>query len=397
MSGASAGTGRLAGSASLLLVFALLAGPSGPARGVDVAFAAAIQTAAGSETNYALEFDGSGAMVDLSAMPIGGPASVTIEVWARMDEADRLQFLVTNAESDFNDGFALFITGSNRVGFVVASSVFAKAVAIGATELEVDEWYHLAASFDPQLGSVKVFVNGVEDGSVAYAGAIRYLEGRDLLLATQRKSFMRRMRYFRGALDEIRIWGYSRRPAELHATMEYELAGDEPGLLGYWPLNEGEGRKTEDASPADNPGDLVNGPEWIEAPWRKNLERLVTIDVKPEDSENVIPTHSRGKIPVALLSSNDFDAVEEVDRATLTFGRTGSEESLDRRGRGRTHCAVDDVNADGRRDLICMFETLKTSLEPGDEKAILRGATMDATTLRGEDAIRAVRRGRDRD
>ncbi len=60
---------------------------------------------------------------------------------------------------------------------------------------------------------------------------------------------------------------------------------------------------------------------------------------------------------MAILSTEEFDASTDVDRASLTFGRTGDEQSL-------AFCFGwrGDVNCDGLRDLICFFRTRDTGI-----------------------------------
>ncbi|HET9898654.1 MAG TPA: LamG domain-containing protein [Streptosporangiaceae bacterium] len=41
-----------------------------------------------------------------------------------------------------------------------------------------------------------------------------------------------------GGLAEVRFWSFAATPAELKRTMNASLTGHEPGLLGYWPLND---------------------------------------------------------------------------------------------------------------------------------------------------------------
>ena len=54
----------------------------------------------------------------------------------------------------------------------------------------------------------------------------------------------------------------------------------------------------------------------------------VAIDIRPGSSDNPINSKSKGNIPVAILSSTTFNALREVDIASLSFGRTGNERSL---------------------------------------------------------------------
>jgi hypothetical protein len=111
----------------------------------------------------------------------------------------------------------------------------------------------------------------------------------------------------------------------------------------------------------------------------------VLIDIKPGSYPNSINPHIKGKIPVAILSSMDFDAPAEVDTESLTFGPTGYEESL-------AFCgpSPEDVNDDGYDDLVCFFYTQMTGFACGDEEGILKGQTVDETPVEGSDSVRIV-------
>ena len=44
---------------------------------------------------------------------------------------------------------------------------------------------------------------------------------------------------FSGSLAEVRLWNVARTAAEIAAAKDKRLVGTEPGLLGYWPLDDG--------------------------------------------------------------------------------------------------------------------------------------------------------------
>jgi hypothetical protein len=111
----------------------------------------------------------------------------------------------------------------------------------------------------------------------------------------------------------------------------------------------------------------------------------VGLDIKPGSTDNPINTKSNGKVPVAVLSSATFDAPAVVDRATLTFGRTGDEDSF-------SHCggSGEDVNADGLPDLVSHFHTQATAFALGDTVGILKGTTLDGVAFQGTDAVQIL-------
>ena len=113
---------------------------------------------------------------------------------------------------------------------------------------------------------------------------------------------------------------------------------------------------------------------------------VVDIDIKPSSDPNSINTNSNGTIPVAILSTGDFDAPNEVDKTSLTFGRTGDEQSL-----AKCPKSAEDVNDDGLQDLVCHFKTREAGFQMGDTKGILKGETVDGRTIEGSDLVRIVR------
>ena len=117
----------------------------------------------------------------------------------------------------------------------------------------------------------------------------------------------------------------------------------------------------------------------------------IEIDIKPGSDPNSVNPESEGNVPVAILSSGEFDAPSVVDRTSLTFGRTGNEESLMLRSIDEVpNCAPEDVDQDGDLDLICHFETDLTGLRPGDSEGFLKAMTLDGTALEGSDSISVV-------
>ena len=46
-------------------------------------------------------------------------------------------------------------------------------------------------------------------------------------------------RSFEGIISDMRIWNYARTQPEIQADMHKRLQGNEPGLVGYWPMQYG--------------------------------------------------------------------------------------------------------------------------------------------------------------
>ena len=108
----------------------------------------------------------------------------------------------------------------------------------------------------------------------------------------------------------------------------------------------------------------------------------VAIDIKPGSFPNSINPKSRGRIPVAILTTDTFDATT-VDPTTVRFGPTGTEAAP-------VQSAFEDVNGDLETDMIFHFQTQVTGIACGDTKASLTGETFDRQMIQGADSIKTV-------
>jgi hypothetical protein len=143
---------------------------------------------------------------------------------------------------------------------------------------------------------------------------------------------------------------------------------------------------------------------------------MPSLDIKPGSCPNAFNPRSRGKLPVGLLGSMDFD-VEMVDVTTLLLAREdgvgGSVAPLD--GPRGPHtivadvgtpfdgegCACHEMYGDGMMDLSMKFSTpmVVEMLElydfmPGDEvPLVLTGYTLDGAPIMATDCV-AIRGGK---
>ncbi len=106
------------------------------------------------------------------------------------------------------------------------------------------------------------------------------------------------------------------------------------------------------------------------------------IDIKPGKFPNVIHVRSQAVIDVAVLSAEGFDA-ETLDPATIFFGATGTEAAAIR-------ATLEDVNGDGRLDMILRFRARDTGLECGDVSAALTAKTLDGRDVESSDSVKTV-------
>lgn len=108
---------------------------------------------------------------------------------------------------------------------------------------------------------------------------------------------------------------------------------------------------------------------------------VVQIDVMPGSDPNSINPKSKGEIPVAILSTEGFDATT-VNVYSITFGRGAAAPAQGGH--------IEDVDGDTIADLVLHFRTQETGIAPGDVEVCLQAETMGGSQIEGCDDIRTV-------
>ncbi|GEM_PF-1755052 len=237
----------------------------------------------------ALSFDGAADMARIPDNPLlsGGPdKSITVEAWVKPMTVSNshpiiTKFLNTNSKdwglTIENGGLLVDIENENDNWHYQAGSILPNV------------WTHVAFTFDHNTDVVRIYVNGVAAGPGAKFS-------RDMP-DTPAWIWIGKHHYYdknmlAGQLDEIRIWNFAQSGSALRANMNRVLQGTEPGLIGYWRLDEGKGQTALDQTGNANSiqlGATANGepsdPSWVES----GLPFLAAPDLKlvaPNGGEN---------------------------------------------------------------------------------------------------------------
>lgn len=104
----------------------------------------------------------------------------------------------------------------------------------------------------------------------------------------------------------------------------------------------------------------------------------VDIDIKPGSDPNSINLGSKGVVPVAILTTTDFDATT-VDPTTVIFA-----------GASPVRWTEEDVDEDADIDLLFHFKTQELALDGDSTEAALTGATTGGDPIVGSDSVRIV-------
>ena len=202
--------------------------------------------------NYALQFDGLDDFVTINDSPsLNTLNQITIEAWVNLED-DHLDGNSTMLRKDGNYLLELGDAGNNCPAFLIWWSDMSDT-RIDGPEIPKYEWHHWAATYDGQ--AMKLLIDGQE---VSYYNIVKNMvtSSSELLIG------MVDTEWFKGILDEVRIWDIALPQTEIQANMFRRVTDYEPGLVGYWSFNEGVGDTAFDYSGNNNHG-IIHGASWI--------------------------------------------------------------------------------------------------------------------------------------
>ncbi|HUV04938.1 MAG TPA: hypothetical protein VMX94_07495 [Armatimonadota bacterium] len=161
------------------------------------------------------------------------------------------------------------------------------------------------------------------------------------------------------------------------------VGASDPNLVAIAAATYGNGRvvfETGNSHPSSlRPGSdayLSQLIDWAAAPAA--TEQVVSIDIKPGDDVNSINLTSKGVVPVAVLTTPEFDAMT-LDPSTVLFAEAAP-----------VRWRVEDIDCDGDTDMLFHFRTQSLNLTRESSEASLVGSTYDGQSIRGTDSVNIV-------
>ena len=183
-----------------------------------------------------------------------GTNKATVEAWVNRTATGSLHTIVSNYEGSYP---FLFRIDGDKITLFINSSPWVS----GTTTLAINTWYHVAGTYDGT--NLKVYVNGVLEGTYAYSGNFSSTAN-ELKIGG---GLSNNTEYFPGSISDVRLWNVARTAAEISASYNLELNGNEPGLIALYKMDEGAGSTLGNSATGNlYPGTLVNSPAWVAGP-----------------------------------------------------------------------------------------------------------------------------------
>ena len=202
----------------------------------------------GAAPNRVLTLDGSGDFVTIPSAPdLQSPDTFTLEAWifpSAFGTNTSGQFLNKGDGQSVSSVRSYEVTWTPDRRIVIQVFLDTATWATIATPAEQDRWVHVAVTYDSGPGRLSLFTNGL-----LAASTTRDASGQVLLAGQRIRQTTLPLVFGRcpavgntdatGQMDEVRIWNRVRSPEEIAGAMFCRLAGNEPGLAGYWTFDDG--------------------------------------------------------------------------------------------------------------------------------------------------------------
>jgi hypothetical protein len=220
----------------------------------------------------AITFNGSSDYIDIQNKLNLNTSGFTISAWINSTLNQSSASIISKRDSEFSTGYDLKLTNENKVGMFWKNG--SEQSLTSNTSIPNNQWHHIAVIFDGSL--VSLYIDGVLDNSKT-GTAPTETEAAFLIAAAGKDA---PSQYFKGQIDEVRIWNTELNVEQLRFIMNQEItenAGLVNGkesqtlmskdeintvpwndLAGYYPMSEFTFKNTLDASGNGNNGKLIN-------------------------------------------------------------------------------------------------------------------------------------------
>jgi len=194
-----------------------------------------------------------------------GTGDFTFEAWIKAGAGQLYYPIIYSKRQEAYSGFLFYIyadkwSPQGKLGIQLDGTNYARA---GDSLLD-NNCHHIAAV---RLNDIIYYYIEGEFIQASYYGIKDITTNHDLWIGWDQPAPSTTP--FKGYIKEARIWNIARTEQDIKKNMYDFLKGDEPGLIGYWRLNDNTGQTVKDYSDINNNGYLGsttgiddNDPQW---------------------------------------------------------------------------------------------------------------------------------------
>ena len=221
-------------------------------------------------TGSALQFDGQSDFVKIpSSMSLDLRCSLTLSAWVKNNYDNDGQIIWRGDTQGALDPYSLHLD-SAKMEFRIDAGLGRDIYRVQSSELIDDVWHFWAGVCNRERDKIYLYKDGILQNTTDIYHEIEYSTSSmwNMIGAVDDGTGQ----HFNGVIDEVAIYNHALSGGEIQMNMHKRLTGDEPGLVGYWNFDEGQGQIVYDLSGNGNNGRLGSTPDvdtgdpaWIES------------------------------------------------------------------------------------------------------------------------------------
>ena len=180
----------------------------------------------------ALAFSGDDNVGEIES-PFIQSGDFSVEFWLKNDTASGSGKLITQ-----ENGVTVRVT-NNQLTFILGSESVSAPIATDGS------YNHYALAYEADTGTMRIIENDTIILQQVVTQNLNFNSNNSIFVGGEN---------FRGKLHDLRLWRKALSREDAVAYMNELLSGDERDLLGYWPMNEGNGSIAQDLARSKNMG-----------------------------------------------------------------------------------------------------------------------------------------------
>jgi signal transduction histidine kinase/CheY-like chemotaxis protein/ligand-binding sensor domain-containing protein len=309
----------------------------GAARLVETQRPAAFPPTQPTTTGKVLQLDGATGYAEAPALALNGN-TMTITAWAKRDTVQQIPAHIVSAraaaERVGTDTFGLFVYPTGDLRYSWLDSQVTWGWESGLTP-PVGRWFFVALVLTPTEATL--YLDGGEGlKSATHVSAHGVMPMAGSFMIGLDKATVNGLRYWNGAIDDVRVWKKALSPEEIQASENTAPVAGDPGLLAWWNFEEsiaGEREVPLFAEPVSSLRAASDGGLWIGT----------------EKGATLLPPGTQGRKNAQSFTSADglakgpVTAIFEAADGAVWFGTlTAGVSRLNRPARGGEAAPKDD-------------------------------------------------------
>jgi hypothetical protein len=235
--------------------------------------------------------------------------TMTVEAWIKPTFTGGSWEILRLISSSVDDGCELQVNPDGSINFNACLGGAWNNITSSGVNADDNKWHHIAGRINGT--EMSLYVDGTPVSAAIGTGNLNYNSDVRIFIGRHPRFEV----YYSGLIDEVRVWNRVLDSTQIRLDMHRTLTGTEPGLIGYWQLNESTDTTTFDLSAGGNNGTLANFAFDGTDGWRTS-----TAPFGAGTSANATPfTSGTANLgTVSLTMTNSFDNPVELIATEIT-------------------------------------------------------------------------------